>query len=217
MQETHPPLPPTDAALIGLAALALTLVPLLRTLSGHFSVMSREGAHALLAFFLGFTVGEIALDRHSGGKTGVVAGEGLRLVIVLAAGYLGPSLFGLAAAWIIALGHPVVVIWLTVALLVLMMFLIARSFGCLSVPIAVALLVAALRYWHGEPDVYIAYGLTWLLLLSGVRFAVGEGVKAENAHNLRKATYVPRAIWALIWLAGSTAALLLGGKLLIYG
>lgn len=214
---THPPLPPADAVVIGLAALALTLVPVLRALSGHFSVMGREGAHALLAFFLGFSVGEIVLDRRSGGKTSVIAGEGLRLVIVLALGYLGPSLFGLVAAWVIALGHPVAVIWLAVLLLVLMMFLIARSFGYLSVPIAIIVLVGVLRFAHGRADVYIAYGLTWLLLLTGVRFAIVDGIKAENAHSLSKATFVPRALWALVWLTGSAAALILGGKLLVYG
>lgn len=214
---THPPLPPVDSILIGLAALALTLIPVVRALSGHFSSMGREGAHALLAIFLGFSVAEIALDRHSGGKTKVIAGEGLRLVLVLALGYLGPSLFGLAAAWIIAIGRPVAVLWLAAMLLVLMMFLVARSFGYISVPIAIVVLVAVLHFWHGRPDVFIAYGLAWLLLLSGVRHALVEGIKAEDAHSLRKSTFMPRALWALLWMAGAGAALILGGKLLVYG
>lgn len=213
----HPPLPPAGAVLTGAAALALTMIPLLRTLSGHFSTMSREGMHALVAFFLGFTVAEIVLDRHSGGKTSVVAGEGLRLILVLVLGYLGPSLFGLAAAWLIALGHPLAVIWLCVLGLVLMMFLIARSFGYISVPLAIGVLFVVLRYWHGRADVFIAYGLAWLLLLTGVRFALTDGIKAENAHQLSKSTFLPRILWAAVWLAGSAAALALGGKLLVYG
>lgn len=213
----HPPLSPSDSVLVGLAALAITMIPVLRAMSGHFSVMGREGAHALLAFFVGFSIGEIVLDRHSGGKTSVIAGEGLRLILVLVLGYLGPSLFGLAAAWIIATGHPVAVIWMTAMLLVLMMFLIARSFGYLSVPIAIVVLVGVLRLWHGRADVYVAYGMTWLLLLTGVRFALVDGLKAENAQRLAKATFVPRALWALVWLAGSAAALLAGGNLLVNG
>lgn len=213
----HPPLPPADAVLTGMAALALTVIPLLRVLSGHFSAMSREGAHALLAFFLGFSVAEIVLDRHAGGKTSVIAGEGLRLILVLVLGYLGPSLFGLAAARLISLGHPIAVIWLCVLGLVLMMFMIARSFGYLSVPVAIGVLFVILRYWHGRADVFIAYGLAWLLLLTGVRFALIDGFKAENAQRLRKSTFLPRILWAAIWLAGSTAALALGGKLLVYG
>ncbi|MCL2581585.1 MAG: M50 family metallopeptidase [Streptosporangiales bacterium] len=217
MHPTHPPLPPLDSALIGLGALALTLIPVVRALSGHFSAMGREGAHALLAIFLGFSVAEIALDRHSGGKTKVIAGEGLRLVLVLALGYLGPSLFGLAAAWIISVGRPAAVIWLAAMLLVLMMFLIARSFGYISVPIAIIALVGILRFARGTPEVFIAYALAWLLLLSGLRHALIDGIKAEDAHNLRKATFMPRALWALAWMIGAGAALLLGGKLLIYG
>lgn len=213
----HPPLPPADAVLIGVGALALTVVPLLRAFGGHFSAMSREGAHALLAFFLGFSVAEIVLDRHHGGKTSVIAGEGLRLILVLVLGYLGPSLFGLAAAGLISLGYPIAVIWLSVLGLVLMMFLIARSFGYISVPIAIGVLIVVLRYWHGRADVFIAYGLAWILLLTGVRFALVDGLKAENAHRLSKATFMPRILWAAVWLAGSTAALALGGKLLVYG
>lgn len=216
MHQTPPPLPPADSVLIGLVALVLTLVPVLRALSGHFSVMGREGAHALLAFFLGFSVAEIVLDRHSGGTT-KIAGEGLRLILVLVLGYLGPSLFGLGAALIISRGHPAAVIWLAAFLLVLMMFLIARSFGYLSVPVAILFLVGVLRFWHGRPEVFIAYGLAWLLLLSGLRHAVIDGIKAEDAHRLRKTTFMPRALWALVWIAGSGLALIVGGNLLVYG
>jgi hypothetical protein len=212
----HPPLPAGDSVLIGLAALAVTIIPVLSALGGHFSAMGREGAHALLAFFVGFSIAEIVLDRRSG-KTSVIAGEGLRLVIVLVAGYLGPSLFGLAAARIISLGHPVLVIGLMAFLLVMMMFLIARPFGYISVPIAIVTLIVALHFGRGRPDVVIAYGLAWLLLLSGVRLALVDGIKAENAQDLRKATHLPRALWAMIWLAGSVAALAIGGKLLVYG
>lgn len=70
---------------------AVVLVPLLWAPVSHFSTMTHEGAHALLAVILGLTVTEIILDRHSGGKTSIV-GEGLRVVLVLLIGYLGPSL-----------------------------------------------------------------------------------------------------------------------------
>jgi hypothetical protein len=213
----HPPLPADECVLIGLAVLAVTLVPLLWTPLEHFYTMGHEGAHALLAFFLGFSIAEIALDRHSNGKTKVIAEEGLRLILVGIVGYLGPSLFGLLAAKIISMGYPLAVIWLTLILLMVMMFLIARSFGFISVPIAIAVLYVLLRYAYGRPDVFIAYALTWFLLLSGVRVAIVEGIRAEDAKDLRKATHLPRILWAAIWLAGSVGALLVGGKLLVYG
>jgi hypothetical protein len=34
---------------------------------------------------------------------------------------------------------------------------------------------------------------------------------------MRKQTHLPRRLWALLWLAGTGAALLIGGKLLVLG
>jgi hypothetical protein len=57
--------------------------------------------------------------------------------------------------------------------------------------------------------------MTWLLLLSGVRVAVAHGAGAGDAVNLRSATGVPRVIWALLWLAGTFLAVVIGGKWLV--
>jgi hypothetical protein len=140
MHATHLPLSSGESALIGLVAMAVVMVPLLRAPVEHFSSMTREGTHALLAVILGLTVTGIVLDRHSGGRTSI-AGEGLRVVLVVLIGFLGPSMFGLGAAKIISAGHPVAVLWLLVLLLVLVLFLLGRSFGMLSVPVAIALLI----------------------------------------------------------------------------
>jgi hypothetical protein len=215
MQAIHPPLSSGESILIGLVATAVVAVPLLWGPAEHFSTMAHEGAHALLAILLGLTVTEIVLDRHREGKTGIV-GEGLRIVLVALIGYLGPSLFGLGAARLISLGYAVTVLWLLVLLLVLMLFLLARSFGMLSVPIAIALLYVILRYTHAGSEVVAAYAVTWLLLLSGVRTAIGHGIRAADAAFLRDRTHLPRRLWSLLWLAGTVAALLVGGKLLIF-
>jgi Peptidase M50B-like len=216
MQAMHPPLPAGEAFLIGLVALVVVMIPLLWAPVEHFSVMSHEGAHAILAVILGLTVTEIVLDRHNGGKTSFV-GEGLRALLVVLIGYLGPSLFGLGAARLISLGDPVTVLWLFVILLVLLLFLLARSFGMFSVPIAIALFYLILRYTHAGTEVIVAYGLAWLLLLSGVRTAVSHGIAAADAHNLKNRTHLPRRLWSLLWITGTLAAVFVGGKLLIFG
>jgi hypothetical protein len=216
VQPVHLPLSAGESVLIGLVMAVLVLVPLLGLPAAHFSGMTREGIHALLAVILGVTVAEIVLDRHSGGRTSIV-GEGLRVVLVFLIGYLGPSVFGLGAAKLISLGDPVIVLWLLVLLLVLVLFLLGRSFGLLSVPFALALLYLLLRHPHVRTEVITAYAVAWLLLLSGVRTVIAQGIHSGATDNLRSRTHLPHGFWWLLWLAGTVAALLLGGKLLVLG
>ena len=216
MLAMHPPLSAGESVLIGMAAAAVVMVPLLRAPVEHVSAMTREGAHAVLAVFLGLTVAGIVLDRHSGGRTSIV-GEGLRVVLVMLIGYLGPSLFGLGAAKLISLGDPVTVLWLLILLLVLVLFLLSRSFGMLSVPAAIALLYLILRGNHAGTETVIAYAAAWLLLLSGLRTAIAHGIRSPNADTLSGRTHLPRFLWSLLWLAGTAGALLIGGKLLVLG
>ena len=218
VQPVHLPLSSGESVIIGLVTAAVVLVPLLGVPAAHFSGMTREGAHALLAVILGVTVAEILLDRHSGGKTSIV-GEGLRVVLVFLVGYLGPSLFGLVAAELISLGDPVTVLWLVVVLLVLVLFLLGRSFGLLSVPFAIAALYVILRYAHGRTEVIAAYAVAWLLLVSGVRTVIAHGMHSGATDNLRSRAHLPfsHGLWWLLWLAGTVAALLVGGKLLVLG
>lgn len=216
MQATHLPLSSGESVVIGLVTTAVVMIPLLWAPFGHFSAMTRTAAHTLIAFVLGLAVTEIVLDRNSEGRTSIV-GEALDVVLVLLIGYLGPSLFGLGAARLISLGYPVTVLWLLVILLVLVLFLLGRSFGWISVPIAIGLLYVIIRYTHAGTEVVAAYAVAWLLLLSGLRTAVSHGIRSADADILRSRTHLPRHLWSLLWLAGSVAALLLGGKLLVLG
>jgi hypothetical protein len=218
VQPVHLPLSSGESVLIGLVVAVVVLVPLLGLPAAHFSGMTREAAHALLAAILGLTVAEILLDRHSGGRTSIV-GEGLRIVLVFLIGYLGPSLFGLGAARLITLGYSVAVLWLLVILLVGVLFLLGRSFGLLSVPFAIAALYVVLRYAHGRTEVIAAYAVAWLLLVSGVRTVIAHGIHSGATDNLRSRTHLPfsHGLWWLLWLAGTVAALLVGGKLLVLG
>lgn len=218
MHASHLPLSGGESVAIGLVTAIVVMIPLLWAAVEHFSTMTHEGAHALLAVILGLTVTEIVLNRHSEGRTGVI-GDGLRAVLVVLIGYLGPSLFGLGAAKIIAMGYPKTVLWLLVLLLLLVFSLLGRSFAVISVPIAIVALYLILRYAHAGTEVVIAYVIAWLLLLSGLRTAIGHFIRSDSADaaDLRGRTHLPGALWSLVWLAGTALALIVGGKLLVLG
>lgn len=211
------PLPGTDAALIGLAALTVVMGPIVCLLAEHFNVMAHEGMHALTASILGFRVQGITMNSRAEGATRYPpTAVGPRRVVTSFVGYLGPSVFGLAAAKLITLGHIVAVLWIAVIFLVILLLKLAPpSFGFLSVPVAISLLYVLTRYASVGLQVAMAYGLTWLLLLSGVRVAVNDSVNAGDADSLRNRTGLPRLLWALLWMAGTIWAVYIGVRLLV--
>ena len=154
------------------------MVPFLWPLARHVNVMAHEGAHALAAILLGFALETVILRRETGETVYRAAGGALlRLATVGFVGYLGPSLFGLGAAKLIETGRVVTVLWLLILLLVLLFFFLGRSLGMISVPVAVLLLVLVTRNAHAWIEELVVYGITWLLLLDGVRVAVAHGAR----------------------------------------
>ena len=100
---------------------------------------------------------------------------GPREVLIALAGYLGPNAFGLWAAKLIETGHVIAVLWIAAIFLVLLLFLIRKSFGVISVPAAIARLALVMRYAHSGLEEIVSYAMTWLPLLSGARNAVSHG------------------------------------------
>jgi hypothetical protein len=212
------PLPGGTAALIGLAALVVVMVPFLWPVARHVNVIAHEGAHALAAVLLGFALETVILKREVGETTYTAARDAiLRLVTVGFVGYLGPSLFGLGAAKLIETGRVVTVLWLLILLLVLLLFFLGGSLGLISVPVAIALLVLVTRNAHAWIEELVVYGLTWLLLLDGVRVAFAHGAKAGDAVSLHGRTHIHPRFWSLLWIAGTLLAVAIGGKWLILG
>jgi hypothetical protein len=182
----------------------------------HLNVMAHEGAHAMTGAVLGLAPTGMVLKSDATGATAFPpAMRGLRAVIIGTIGYLGPSMFGLFAAKLIETGHVVSVLWVGIIFLVLLLFVIRKSFGLISVPIGIALLALVMHYAHDGLEVVIVYGITWLLLLSGVRVAVADGVNAGDARILSSRTHLPRLLWALLWFAGTLLAVAIGWKWLV--
>jgi hypothetical protein len=217
MGMTQTPLPGPDAALLGLAALVVVNVKSLWSLAKHLDVMAHEGMHAITGTILGLRVRSVELKRNGDGKTNFNAIAGGSGVFTGFVGYLGPSAFGLAAAGLIKLGYIIAVLWLGVLFLVVLLWKVLRfrSFGWVSVPIAIALLLALTHYAPVSLQVVMAYGMTWLLLMSGVREATTHGTNAGDALLLKRMTHIPRWLWALLWVAGTFGAVYIGWRLLV--
>ncbi|MGH3189190.1 MAG: M50 family metallopeptidase [Streptosporangiaceae bacterium] len=217
MSLTQTPLPGSDALLIGLAALIVVVLRFLWPFAEHINAMAHEGTHAATGSVLGFQLNRVTLNLDATGATSFRKPiVGPRGIVAAFAGYVGPSAFGLGAAKLITLGHSVAVLWVAVVFLaVLALKLASRSFGLISVPAVIVLLYFLTRYTSLGLKVGMAYGLTWLLLLSGVRVALQDGANAVDAGVLRGITGLPRQLWALLWLAGTAGAVFEGGRMLI--
>ena len=148
MSTTQAPLPGPEAALIGLAALAVVMVQILSPLAEHLNVMAHEGTHAITGSIVGFGVKGIEINPIAEGGTSYHWPTlGPRRVLTSFVGYLGPSAFGLAAAKLITLGHIIAVLWVAVIFLVLLLLqLTPPSFGFVTVPAAIAALYVLIRY-----------------------------------------------------------------------
>jgi hypothetical protein len=77
---------------------------------------------------MGRKVLSVKLNSDATGETATLGpGKGLGLMITAFAGYLGPSLLGLGAAALIALGYAGAVLGLFLLFLVLMLFIIRNA------------------------------------------------------------------------------------------
>ena len=203
------------AALTGLVALAVVAPIAGWQFVRHGTVMAHEGAHAVFGSLAGRKIGGIELNADASGGTFVAPGGCLGTIIVGFAGYVGPSLFGLGAAWAIHLGYSESVLWVALFLLVVLAFMLRWSYGMITVVVVGALVYLVGHY--GPPGVRIvaAYFLTWLLLLSGVRQILEIGPQSSDGADLSELTMIPRLIWWLLWLAATLGAVALGGKMLV--
>jgi hypothetical protein len=203
------------AALIGLAASAIVVLNFFWELVQHGMVMAHEGGHAAVSALLLRKVDGIMLNADGTGATSRADAGWLGNILIKFAGYLGPSLYGLAAAKLIERGHIVMVLWLTILLLGLLLMVVRTAFGVLAVVVTGGLVFVIIRYAPVSGQIVTAYAIAWLLLLSGVRTVLDHGVRAGDAASLSDLTWIPRFVWFLLWLVGTVTAVAAGGKWLV--
>ncbi|BCK68697.1 hypothetical protein Srufu_026500 [Streptomyces libani subsp. rufus] len=144
------------------------------------------------------------------------------MVLTAAAGYIAPSLLGLAGAALLAAGHITALLWGATALLLAMLIMIRNAYGVLTVVLTGAAFV--LVSWLTTPDVQaaFAYVVVWFLLLGGVRppFELqGKrrrgGAVDSDPDQLARLTHVPAAVWLGLFHVVTLCSLIGGGRWLL--
>jgi hypothetical protein len=217
------PAPPT-AVVVATGALALLLMsPQLWPRTRHLVTIAHEGAHGVAALLTGRRLAGIRLHSDTSGLT-LSRGRptGLGMVLTSAAGYVGPGLMGLGAAYLLAAGHAVGVLWLALVLLAALLLQIRNFYGLYAV-LVVGVGVFALSWWASPPvQVVVAHVGTWFVLLAAPRAVLelhaqrrGGRARASDADVLARLTRVPGLVWVGVFLLVDLGALVVGAGWLL--
>lgn len=207
-----------------LAALAVVVPYGAWRVSRNAITIAHEGGHGLVALLSGRKLDGIRLHSDTSGLT-VSRGKptGLGMILTAAAGYIAPSLLGLAGAALLGAGHITALLWGATALLLAMLVMLRNAYGVLTVVIAGAAFF--LVSWLTAPDVQaaFAYAVVWFLLLGGVRPPFELQGKRRRSGNrvdsdpdqLARLTHVPAAVWLAFFHVVTVCSLMGGGRWLL--
>jgi hypothetical protein len=185
--------------------------------------IAHEGGHAIAALLTGRRLSGIRLHADTSGVT-VSYGKphGFGMVLTAGAGYIAPSLLGLAGAALLGVGHITALLWVCVGLLALMLLMLRNFYGLFSVLATGALAFVVSWFADARVQAGFAYLAVWFLLFGGVRpvFELQwqrRGGRAPNsdADQLAKLTRMPGTLWVTLFALVGLGAVVLGGHWLI--
>jgi hypothetical protein len=209
------PQPPRLLVLVAaVLALAVVVPRSPWRLARNVITIAHEGGHALVALLSGRRLQSIRLHSDTSGLT-VSRGRpsGVGMVATLAAGYVTPSLLGLAGAALLAVGRIRIMLWVAIVLLLAVLLMTRNIYGILSVLVTGA--VVFLVSWYGSAQVQAAFAYlgVWFLLLGGVRplFEVQRQrrrgmARDSDADQLAGLTRVPGLLWVGLFLVIAVGA-----------
>jgi hypothetical protein len=218
------PVPPRWLVL-GSGALALAVVassrvwPLARTVV----TIVHEGGHALIALATGRRLAGVRLYRNTAGET-LSAGraDGPGIALTAAAGYPAPSLLGLGAAALLAIGHLTGMLLLSLLLLAGLAVAVRNAYGMLAVLVTAGAVAAVCLYASAVVQAGFGYAMTWFLLLGGVRPVLELArerrrgrARRSDADQLARLTPVPGGAWVMIFGIIAVAALAVSARWLV--
>lgn len=219
--------PAPDRGVIAACALVALVAVVWRPLwirTRHLVTITHEGAHGVAALLSGRRLNGIRLHSDTSGLT-VSRGPrtGFGMVLTAVAGYPGPAVLGLGAAYLLHRGHAVALLWGALALLVLLLVQIRNWFGLWSVLLAGAVVFAVSWWASAATQSAFAYAGTWFLLIAAPRpvFELQRARRrrpsgSSDADILGRLTRTPGTLWVAVFLLVTMAALA-GGAVLITG
>ena len=216
---------PSKAVVLGSAAVAILLVgmPALWRRSRYLVTIAHEAAHGLVAVASGRRLSGIRLHADTSGlllSRGRASGPGMFFTV--AAGYVGPALFGLGAAYLLREAHSVALLWTVLVLLTVVLTLIRNWFG-LGLVLAAGVAVFAVSWWGDALlQSWCAYVGAWFLLVAAPRPIIElqsarrrKAAPNSDADILARLSGIPGPIWVAVFLFVTVGALALGGYWLL--
>ncbi|MEN0129587.1 MAG: M50 family metallopeptidase [Brevundimonas sp.] len=225
---TTQPAPSTTTSLITAAVvLAFLVIPTAWHVARHVLTIVHEAAHGFVALLVGRRLSGIRVHSDTSGLTvSVGKPRGPGMVATTAAGYPGPALVGLGAAWLLAQGYTLGVLWALLVLLALVLVQIRNWYGLWAVLASGAVLVAVTVWGSAQVQAVAAHAVTWFLLLGAPRAVIEMQRQrrdlrrrgrpdTSDAGVLGNLTHLPGVVWVGVLLLVCLAALALGGWWLV--
>jgi hypothetical protein len=207
----------------GVIALAAVALDDVWRWSRNVVTIVHEGGHALAAVVTGRRLTGIRLHSDTSGLTlSVGRPSGPGMVVTTAAGYLSPSLIGLAGVALLAADQVTVMLWGAAALLVAMLVMIRNAYGAATLVVCGGVVVGLSLYASPGTQAAFGYAITWFLLFGAVR-PVGElwrqrrrqEGRYSDAAQLARITPLPTGVWVGFFGLATLAALAAGALLLL--
>ncbi|MDQ7907011.1 M50 family metallopeptidase [Phytohabitans sp. ZYX-F-186] len=182
----------------------------------YLITIAHEGTHAMTGSMTG---GKVLYVQVNADATGETKASG-NLFLYWIAGYVGPSLFGIAGAILLDNGaHPDAILWTTIVLLGAVVLQMRKFFGIAAVAVAGFFLIMIVRNATPTAREVCAYTLIWFLLFGGVIQNMEDNRKSVgwsgDGASLRDYTKIPKGFWGMLWWLATLAALGYGGGILV--
>ena len=204
------------------AALTVVIDGLWRWSRGVVTI-AHEAGHAVVALATGRRLTGIKLHADTSGLTlSVGRPRGPGMVATAFAGYVTPSVVGLAGVALLAFDQVTVMLWASAAILAAMLVMVRNAYGALTLVVTGAVVVGVSLYTSADVQAAFAYAMTWFLLVGGVR-PVGELRRQRryqpgavtDADMLAHLTPLPGSAWVALFGLVTLASLGAGGWLLL--